>query len=367
MSDELEPVSRPACSAEAERIINARGDMCHEEGHTPRERVALAIFIVLLAVGLMILISYISAGHGLNAAATSIDDIAGDMSGYEVILYEGTVTPESEEESSSGIGFVSDVIGLLGGEESDEEAVDHDAASASSGDADDASRAGTGTGSAVIGESDAAEKGSAASGSSSAKGAMTMDEASDVYEEKNASVITVDYDDVHRYVNGRVIMQGSHSYGIFVLPEDVLAALSVPKKTTTKTTTVTTDGEEESTEGPKTTTRVKSAYESVSELFADVDVDAIDPALIERIEMILERFEQAGVDTVIAFTRDPTPFAAIEGVDVVVTLKEHDRFSRSETINGTLYVDAPEKGSVGALLVAPGNVVSVRTLSGDGE
>ena len=36
--------------------------------------------------------SYISnAGRGLNVAATSIDDVAGDMSGYDVVLFDGTV------------------------------------------------------------------------------------------------------------------------------------------------------------------------------------------------------------------------------------------------------------------------------------
>ena len=34
-------------------------------------------------------------------------------------------------------------------------------------------------------------------------------------------------------------------------------------------------------------------------------------------------------------------------------------------INHTLYVDTPEVGSVGALLVAPGNVVSSRVLTGE--
>ena len=73
---------------------------------------------------------------------------------------------------------------------------------------------------------------------------------------------------------------------------------------------------------------------------------------MERIQTVIDRFEAAKVDTVVAFTCDPTPFSAVEGVDAVITFKTRDRFSMSEVIGKTLYFDAPEEGSVGVLMVA---------------
>ncbi|MDO5041915.1 MAG: hypothetical protein Q4D92_00175, partial [Slackia sp.] len=194
---------------------------------------------------------------------------------------------------------------------------------------------------------------------------MTADEARAIYEGKKASVIEVDPESLRDYVSGRIVMKDGHTYGIFSLPPDMVPESSMPLTTTTKITTTTTQtplGTSGSVD-EKTTRRVKSAYDSVSELFAATDPESIDPTLLKHIEDVLDRFEAAQVDTVVAFTSDPTPFSAVEGVDAVITFKTRDRFSMSEVIGGTLYFDAPEKGSVGVLMIAPGNVASTKVLT----
>lgn len=340
----------PLCSAEAASMINANPTVSQGR-HSLRERIALGVFAALLLVGFLILMSYIIAGHGLNVTATSIDDVTGDMAGYDVVLFEGTVVAqadvESGEEASEG-GPLS-LIGLF------------------SGDGDDASESA---------EQASAESGAEAPGydvnsvesanpgiESSTDDVMTLDEACAIYEGKNASVITLDVYDLRRYANGRVIMKSDHVYGIFSLTDDEAEALQLAKTTTTttRTTTVTTDGFP-SIEDTKTTTRVKSAYGSVSELLNDVDPDTIDPELIERIEAMLEHFKAVGVDTVIALTPDPRPFSVIDGVDVVISVKQQELFASSEMVHGTLYFDAPEQGSIGVLMIAPGNVASTKVL-----
>lgn len=339
-----------SCSEEAARLLDARADAL--AGQRRRERVALGVFGVLVLAGFVVLTSYISnAGHGLTAAATNIDDIAGDMQGYDVVLFKGTVHKDSSDDDASSSKTESDegsakgsvTSFLFGG--------------AANGDSSDASGASSSDGG--VGETDAA--------SSEDDGEMTVDEARAIYEGKKASVLEVDPDDLRDYASGRIIMKDGHSYGIFSLTPDMVSEFSMPKTTTTKTTTTTTErssGSDASVDA-KTTTRVKNAYDSVSDLFADIDPDQADPELTEHIETILARFEAAHVDTVVALTSDPTPFAFVDGVDAVITFKTQDRFSMSEVIGGTLYFDAPEQGSVGVLMIAPGNVASTKVLSAD--
>lgn len=340
-----------SCSEEAARLLDARADAL--AGQRRRERVALGVFGVLVLAGFVVLTSYISnAGHGLTAAATNIDDIAGDMQGYDVVLFKGTVHKDSSDDASSSKAESNEgsakggVTSFLFGGAANGDSFDAPGASSSDGGADET-------------ETDAA--------SSEDDGEMTVDEARAIYEGKKASVLEVDPDDLRDYASGRIIMKDGHSYGIFSLTPDMVSEFSMPKTTTTKTTTTTTErssGSDASVDA-KTTTRVKNAYDSVSDLFADIDPDQADPELTEHIETILARFEAAHVDTVVALTSDPTPFAFVDGVDAVITFKTQDRFSMSEVIGGTLYFDAPEQGSVGVLMIAPGNVASTKVLSAD--
>lgn len=357
------PVERPACSAEAARMITACSDGMRERRHSKRERIALGVFSLLLFVGAIALFSYINAGHGLNVAATSIDDMAGDMSGYGVILFEGTVDPQGSDDSEEEGGVQGLLSGIFGQEDAESEVSDKSSSSSADLYAGTSGRSSDG---AV--DSSASAK-SAGSGIGSSRlgpsvSSVTVEEAERVYREKGASTIVVDPSDLDAYSSGRIIMQGGRTYGIFSLTSDDLSDLPYRNATTTRTTTTTTKDAAGSLT-TNTTTRVRSAYGSVSEIFESVDPEDISPDLVERIESMLEHFKECGVDTVIALTSDPTPFCAIEGVDVVVTFKQDDRFSMSETIDGTMYFDAPEVGQVGVLMVAPGNVVSAKVMKGE--
>ena len=293
----------------------AEGDLCRCEEEAFRcseeEFIALGVFGALVLAGFVILTSYINAGHNLNVAATSIDDIAGDMTGYDVVLFEGTALPSSDSDASP--------------------------------------------------DSSENEEG----GSDSSSQAVTLEEARMHYSEKNASVMEVGPDSFQDYMTGRIVMKQGHTYGIFSLTPDMVSELVVPKQTTTKTTTTQT----ETSPGifgitnETVTTRTTGAYDSVSDIFSSVDPESVDPGLVEHIQDILDRFAAAKVDTVIALTTDPTPFCAVEGVDVVISFKRCDRFSMAETIDGTLYFDAPEVGDVGVLMIAPGNVASTKVLT----
>ena len=50
------------------------------------------------------------------------------------------------------------------------------------------------------------------------------------------------------------------------------------------------------------------------------------------------------------------------GIDIVISTQDEDLFVMGETIDGTFYVDAPEAGKVGTILISPSNVVSAKVI-----
>ena len=351
------------CSPEAAHLVDAKSNTKDTVRHGVREGIALAVFGFLVAAGFIALTTYISAGHNLNYASTGIDDIAGNMSGYGVILYEGTVVSSASAESS----LASD--NALGSNESariGEGA--KEGASSAKGESDEQSvkgfvkmalgldseaEAGV-SGSAKASESTGASASTSGSASDDANDPMTMDEAKEIYEAKKATVLGLDVNDLEQYQFGRIIMKGGHTYGIVSITDDELAALDLPKAATTTKTTITTSRESRtSSVGSSAKVSTKSAYANVAELLADVDADSVDEELVARVGDVIDHFRNAGVDVVVVLTHDVRPMAAIDGADVVITVRTDERFSQSQMINHTLYVDTPEVGSVGALLVAP--------------
>lgn len=379
------------CSPEAAHLVDVKSNTKDTVAHGTRERIALATFAVLVIAGFVALTTYISAGHNLNYASTSIDDIAGDMSGYGVVLFEGTVESSASQTSSGA----SSANGQESSSSTAGSGLQVGSSSAESGDAaqdeettdsTDGSDAGASGGQTVksfvkkalgldalasLEESSSETSSSSASkAASNASGvtreSMTTDEAKKSYEAKGASVITLDVNDIDQYKFGRVVMKGGHTYGIVSLTQDEIDALGLPSEALSTKTTITKERTSTGNSSTSTTkTKTKDAYASVSELLADVDPESIDEELVERAEDVIGHFRTSGVDIVIVLTTDVRPLAAIEGADVVITVKSDARFAKSQMVGPTLYVDTPEIDSVGALLVAPGNVVSSRVLTGE--
>lgn len=362
-------------------FVDAKSNTKDTVRHGVREGIALAVFGFLVAAGFIALTTYISAGHNLNYASTGIDDIAGNMSGYGVILYEGTVESSASAESSlaSDNALGSNESARIGESAKSDEGAEEGASSAK-GESDERSvkgfvkmalgldseaEAGV-SGSAKASESTGASASTSGSASDDANDPMTMDEAKEIYEAKKATVLGLDVSDLEQYQFGRIVMKGGHTYGVVSITDDELAALDLPKAATTTKTTITTSRESRtSSVGSSAKVSTKSAYANVAELLADVDADSIDEELVARVGDVIDHFRNAGVDVVVVLTHDVRPMAAIDGADVVITVRTDERFSQSQMINHTLYVDTPEVGSVGALLVAPGNVVSSRVLTGE--
>lgn len=67
-----------------------------------REKIALIVFTACLALISMGIGAYMVAGHSWNYAASRIDDAAGEMEGYRIVLFEGTAIPARTHVDAQG-------------------------------------------------------------------------------------------------------------------------------------------------------------------------------------------------------------------------------------------------------------------------
>lgn len=59
-----------------------------------RERIALVVFAVLVVLAVVVLSSYFLTGRSWNVAASFVDDTVGQMKGYTAVVYAGASQPE---------------------------------------------------------------------------------------------------------------------------------------------------------------------------------------------------------------------------------------------------------------------------------
>lgn len=252
----------------------------------PREKIALVVFVGLIAASLCGLFGYLTIGHSWNVAASNIDDATGRMDGYTVIVYEGTVAPEpaaqkaDKERGSAGEAAGKDIVS--------------DLPSAAAGD----SRQNSGSDSGALSDSTAG-----ADGSLDDEAPVDIDEIEQSYLDKNATVFVIDSENIELYREGTILKKGGHRFGIF----------SVSPKTTAKT-----------------------------------------------VNAQVEYFQSHNVDFIVALTPDKKIVEDASGIDIVVSTQDEGLFVMGETIDGTFYVNAPQIGSVGVILISPSNVVSAK-------
>ena len=143
-----------------------------------REKVALAVFGVLVVFTVVAVVLYLNVGHSWNVAATSLDDTFGNMEGYTVILYEGTLDPDEEDEGKAS-------------EDEADAAKDSDLGSSFPDAASSLSRS--------LDEPDP----------------VSVEEVEESYEEKGAEVLCLDVEDPSIYEGGLILQSGSQRFGVF--------------------------------------------------------------------------------------------------------------------------------------------------------
>ena len=80
------------------------------------------------------------------------------------------------------------------------------------------------------------------------------------------------------------------------------------------------------------------------------------------IEKQIEYFEEYEVDFIVVLTPDKKIVEEVAGIDIVISTQDEGLFVMGETINGTFYVNAPQLGSAGIILISPSNVVSAKVV-----
>lgn len=269
-----------------------------------REKIALFVFLALIVLSLCGLGWYLVAGHSWNVAASNLDDTFGSMDGYTAIVYPGTAVEPVAGKGAGDAAAEDDAVGdAADGKESAEGAAAGKEADAGSPDAPGSSggKDATGTaGTASVPGTDAGE-----SLLCSKKKTLSAQEAKEGYEEKGATVFSLDTVDLDAYREGVILKKGGHRFGVFGIAE---------------------------------------------------------PTSTIVLEKQIAYFKRHKVDFIVLVTPDKEYAEDVSGIDIVVSTQDEDLFVMGETIDGTFYVDAPAVGSVGAILISPSNVVSAKVL-----
>ena len=177
-----------------------------------REKIALAVFAALIVLSLLGLGWYLVAGHSWNVAASNIDDTFGSMDGYTAIVYEGTAVPQTAAEKAAEAAKEEKAAKGAAGSASSDEKGSHEldpAADDDEGKPSEREESGReaderelpekdAASSAVEAEPDASAAAGARSNGTSAKSkpTVTVAEAQKSYEDKKATVFSLDTTDL---------------------------------------------------------------------------------------------------------------------------------------------------------------------------
>ena len=269
-----------------------------------REKIALFVFLVLIVLSLCGLGWYLVAGHSWNVAASNLDDTFGSMDGYTAIVYPGTAVEPVAGKGAGDAAAEDDAVGdAADGKESADGAAAGKEADAGSPDAPGSSGGKDATGTAGTASVPGTDAGESLLGSK--KKTLSAQEAKEGYEEKGATVFSLDTVDLDAYREGVILKKGGHRFGVFGIAE---------------------------------------------------------PTSTIVLEKQIAYFKRHKVDFIVLVTPDKEYAEDVSGIDIVVSTQDEDLFVMGETIDGTFYVDAPAVGSVGAILISPSNVVSAKVL-----
>lgn len=159
-----------------------------------RERVALVIFLVLIAFGGILLSAYFLTGKTWSIAATIMDDAAGSMDDYTVVVFNGVIDPKGAKEADGKDAPVREnEITLL------------DVINSSTDD-----KVNDALGGRILSMYELAGKQQA-----STDDKVYASDVRDIYELKGAGGITLNIADIERYADPEVLNAGNRKYGVF--------------------------------------------------------------------------------------------------------------------------------------------------------
>lgn len=232
-----------------------------------REKVALVVFALLVAFAAVVLTAYLFTGRSWNVAASAVDDTVGRMKGYTALVYAGTApvsaeVPAAEDDpaalaepdvtDSVGLGILELLPALPGEYEG-----------------------------------------------------VYVSDARDLYENKEAAVISLDVAGAQRYAMPCVLASGDKRIGVFSASSYL----------------------------------ARARLARYREYFEGLDVDAI-VAIVPRAELL----------------------ADLEGITVVIATNDEEASIRGRYEGDALVVGAAPLDAVGVILLSPNNTPSAKVV-----
>lgn len=267
-----------------------------------RERAALAIFLVLVALGGLLLGAYFLTGRSWSVAATMMDDTVGTLDRYTVVAFNGVIPEDGLEpaEESSGLPASS------GGSDSSssfstserEVAPEFTMRDAFGGSSDQPAEIGIGD--SVMSVFEREDRRASAHGDD-----VYVSDVRDLYSMKGADGVTIGLSDLSRYADPVVLGAGAKKIGVF-----------------------------------STTAYVSRA----------------------KLKSIVGALKDDGADTIVCLAPRTSLLSTFDGLDVVVLSAAPDGRSDERDTGDALVVQSPEVGDVGVVLLSSNNVPSYKVV-----
>ncbi|WP_172135869.1 hypothetical protein [Adlercreutzia sp. ZJ473] len=329
-----------------------------------REKIALVLFVLLVAFAGAVLTSYFTTGRSWSIAASFVDDTMGRMDGYTAIVYAGVVEPEPEPDEAAASEPEPAAPADAGEAPAPEAAADPvagDGAPADSAPAPDPA-AGEAPDGAAADNSESADSGSAAADAD----ATSADPEGSSIPVPDPPGFSIVFPDRSAEGSANEPPSAADSIGLGILS-------IVPRPVE--------EGEEavyasdvcrlyEDKGAHALTLNVADA-----DSYADLQVFYVNGKRVGvysisaytnrvRLKRYLSYFDSRDVDVMVCLTPRASYLATYEGTDVVIVTTDSEGISvDGETHDGTLVTRSPEKGQVGVVLLSSNNVPSARVIT----
>lgn len=272
-----------------------------------RERVALAIFLVMVVLGGLLLAAYFLTGRSWSVAATMVDDTVGSLDRYTVVAFSGVI-PEgrleaadeaSASSASSSASGSSDSSSAASASASEHEVGPEFTMMDAFGESPDQPGE-IGIGDSVKSVFEREDRRASSHGDD-----VYVSDVRDLYSMKGADGVTLSLSDLSKYADPVVLSAGTKKVGVF------------------------------------------SAASYVSRA---------------KLKSIVETLKDDGVDTIVCIV-PRTPFlSTYDGIDVVVLASAPDGPPDERDTGGTLVVQSPEAGDVGVVILSSNNVPTYKVV-----
>lgn len=280
-----------------------------------REKAGLAIFLVLVALGGILLGGYFLTGRSWSVAATMVDDTVGSLDRYTVVAFSGTTPPE-EEILVAAKGPSSSAGSSASSSSSGASSSSHPAPSSSSAaqqeiEPEFTMRDAFGDSAGSVAEPGVRESILSIFERQDRKNASLDDEnvyvsdVRDLYALKGADGLTLNLSDTSRYAEPIVLNGGNKKIGIFAI----------------------------------------SSYISRAKL-----------------KSTIAALEEDGADTVICIAPRTALLSTYDDIDVVILTNPQEERPDEREHPTTLVVESPEIGDVGVVLLTSNNVPSFKVV-----